>query len=81
MKLARNPEHHDKTKHIDIRHHYIRRLVETEQITLNHIPDPKQPAHILTKSVVKENFLRKRSLMGVRVPITEVVKRMRCQAS
>jgi hypothetical protein len=24
IRIAKNPEHHDKTKHIDIRHHYIR---------------------------------------------------------
>jgi hypothetical protein len=68
MKLAKNPEYHDKTKHIDIRHHYIRWLVESEQITLDHIPDLVQPADLLTKSVVKDTFLKKREIMGMQFP-------------
>jgi hypothetical protein len=75
MKLARNPEYHDKTKHIDIRHHYIRWLVESEQITLEHLPDVEQPADLLTKSVVKDNFLKKREIMGMQFPPKEPGKR------
>ena len=75
MKLAKNPEHHDKSKHIDIRHHYIRQLVESEKIILEYIPDKIQPADILTKSIVKENFLRKREFMGMQSPPKESAKR------
>lgn len=75
IKLAKNPEYHDKTKHIDIRHHYIRWLVRTSQVNLAHIPDTVQPADILTKAVVKVNFVKKRNIMGIRSPPPEAEKR------
>ncbi|OXA43043.1 Copia protein [Folsomia candida] len=65
IKLAKNDEFHDKSKHIDIRHHFIRDLVETNQVVLEHLPDKVQPADILTKSVVRESFETKRYLMGM----------------
>ena len=35
--LAYNPEHHDKTKHIERRHFYIRELVEELEITVPYV--------------------------------------------
>jgi Reverse transcriptase (RNA-dependent DNA polymerase)/gag-polypeptide of LTR copia-type/GAG-pre-integrase domain len=75
IKLAKNPEFHMKTKHIDIRHHYIRWLVKTGQVSLDYLPDKSQPADILTKSIVKEKFQSKRCMMGLQQPPGEVVKR------
>jgi hypothetical protein len=75
IKLAKNPEYHDKTKHIDIRHHYIRRLVETGCVVLDHVSDPKQPADLLTKSVARETFLSKRHIMGMENPPVQGTKR------
>jgi len=37
-KLAKNPEYHDKTKHIDIRHHYIRQLMDQDKVQLEYLP-------------------------------------------
>lgn len=68
IRLAKNDEFHDKSKHIDIRHHFIRDLVETNQVVLEHLPDKVQPADILTKSVVRESFETKRYLMGMVPP-------------
>lgn len=75
MKLAKNLEYHDKTKHIDIRHHYIRWLVATNQVELDHIPDTVQPADILTKSVGKDTFVKKRAIMGMQHPPATPTKR------
>ena len=75
MKLAKNPEYHDKTKHIDIRHHSIRSLIKKQQIILEYIPDSSQPADILTKAVTKENFVTKRYIMGIEPMPQESPKR------
>jgi hypothetical protein len=75
IKLAKNPEYHDKTKHIDIRHHYIRWLVDSERVSLEYVPDQSQPADILTKSVVKDKFIKKRQLMGMQDLPKEPLKR------
>ncbi|MEX5618483.1 Ty1/Copia family ribonuclease HI, partial [Pseudomonas syringae] len=34
MSMAKNPVFHSRTKHIDIRHHYIRTLVENKDVVL-----------------------------------------------
>ena len=36
--LAKNPVHHQRTKHIDIRYHYIRLDVEENTVDLTYIP-------------------------------------------
>ena len=47
--LVKNPKHHDHTKTIDIRHHFISEVVETKLIKLDHISSQENPADLLTK--------------------------------
>lgn len=49
--LAKNPALHLRTKHIPMRYHYIRELVENEVLKLMKIPGSENPADMLTKSV------------------------------
>ena len=35
--ITNNPVHHSRTKHIDVRHHFIRSHVETKRITVHHV--------------------------------------------
>ena len=49
MKLARNPITHSRSKYIDIRHHFVRDLVEREVIQLRYIPTDQNIADILTE--------------------------------
>ncbi|XP_072154388.1 uncharacterized protein [Bemisia tabaci] len=51
LALAENPVHHRRTKHIDVRHHYIREQVENKQIILNYVPDEQMVADVLTKPI------------------------------
>ena len=37
IELAHNPEHHAKTKHIDIQYHFVREHVTNNTIQLSHI--------------------------------------------
>ena len=37
INISKNPVQHSRTKHIDIRHHYIRDLVDDKVITLEHV--------------------------------------------
>ena len=36
--LSKNPEHHARSKHIDIRHHFIREQVAANHISLQSMP-------------------------------------------
>lgn len=56
IKLAKNPEFHKRTKHIDIRYHYIREKCESGEIYIAYVPTEMQKADILTKVLPRERF-------------------------
>jgi transposase InsO family protein len=51
FKLTKNPESHARTRHIDIRYHYIRELVEDGIIAPEWIPGKDNPADMFTKAL------------------------------
>ncbi|XXG77055.1 hypothetical protein AAC387_Pa08g1290 [Persea americana] len=65
INISKNPVQHSITKHIDIRHHFIRELVEEGVIVLEHISTEKQLADILTKPLDVSNFENMRKSLGV----------------
>lgn len=40
---------HPRTKHIDVRHHFVRDLISQEKLKLTYIPTNEMPADVLTK--------------------------------
>ena len=55
--MARNPQFHKRSKHIDIRWHWIRELVEDGTIVIESCRDPEQPADMLTKALARPKHL------------------------
>ena len=55
--LTKDPEHHVRTKHIDVQYHYIRKVVELGTVIVNHIPSSQNAADILTKPLNKTKFI------------------------
>jgi len=51
--LSENPVHHKRSKHIDIRYHYIREKVESNDVKLTHIHTQEQLADLLTTPLSK----------------------------
>lgn len=51
--LTKNPVKHGRTKHIDIRYHFIRSQVESGKICLKYMPTDQMVADMFTKSVPK----------------------------
>ena len=49
--LAKNLAFHSKLKHIQIKYHFIRYLVENKLVILEKICEFKNPANMLTKGV------------------------------
>jgi hypothetical protein len=47
--LTKTTKSHSKVKHIDIRHHYIRELVQTGELKVDFIRGTENPADIFTK--------------------------------
>ena len=50
INLAANPLRSARTKHIDVRFHFIRELVRTGTIAVKHIPTKEQRADICSGS-------------------------------
>jgi hypothetical protein len=57
--LLENPMFHDRSKHIEIRYHFIRDKLLKGAIKLQYIPTYEQLADILTKPLVKGKFVDK----------------------
>lgn len=66
QKLATNPVFHARTKHIDIRHHFVREVVESGQVTLEHVASDEMPADVLTKALTRPKHNRCVDLLGLR---------------
>ncbi|MCO5550336.1 hypothetical protein L7F22_003820 [Adiantum nelumboides] len=54
IQLAKNPVFHLKTKHIDVKYHFIREVLEDQQIRLMKIHTKDNPADLLTKGLPGE---------------------------
>jgi hypothetical protein len=54
--LAKNPSFHSKTKHIQLRYHFIRSALEDGQLKLEKIHTSYNPTNMLTKGVTKEKL-------------------------
>jgi hypothetical protein len=67
MALAKNPVFHARTKHIDIRHHFIRERVEAGDIELVFCKTEDMLADVLTKGLTKEKHNRFTEGIGLRV--------------
>ncbi len=59
-------KYHGRTKHIDIRHHFVRDQVEQGNVRLTYCPTKEMVADLLTKSIPANQFKSLRRQMGVR---------------
>ena len=56
LQFSKNPVSNSNSKHIDVRHHFLRELVRQEDIIVNHVPSEYQHADILTKVLAFDLF-------------------------
>ena len=62
--LAYNPEHHEKVKHVERRHFYVRELVENGLLTVPYVHTASSMADFFTKPLSAAQFyaLRNRTM-------------------
>ena len=63
IKIIKNPEHHKRTKHIDISYHFIREKFMEGIFNLDYISSGSQMADILTKPIPHPQFENLRNFM------------------
>ena len=66
--IARNPVAHGRTKHIDIRYHYIREAVQEGTVVLCFCPTSEMIADVLTKPLSRGQFEKFRLALGMVTP-------------
>jgi hypothetical protein len=65
ISVAKNPVLHSKTKHIEVRYHFLRDNVEKGKIALIHVLPHDQLADIFTKPLDQATFTRLQGQLGV----------------
>ena len=68
ISIAKNPVLHSRTKHIDIRFHFLRDNHERGHIDLIHVPSKRQTADILTKPLEQDTLLACEGSLGFATP-------------
>ena len=52
--IAENPRYHKRTKHFDIKHHYIHKQITNKNMVIEYLPIAQMTADILTKALPKQ---------------------------
>ena len=60
-----NPLFHDKSKHIEIKYHYIRDMVQRRAVKLRYVATDEQIADVLTNPLSRVKFEYFREKLGV----------------
>ena len=68
ISVAKNPVLHSKTKHIDVRFHFLRDHYKKGDIDLQHIATQNQLADIFTRPLDQATFAHLRGELGVCFP-------------
>ena len=59
MNMAKKPVQYKRTKHIDVRHHFLRDNVEKQNVVMKFCKTEDQLADIFTKTLSKECFIKR----------------------
>ena len=65
IQVAKNPEHHGRMKHLDLRFFWLRDAVENGAITVSYLPTGEMPADALTKPLSRQKVIEGRKMMGL----------------
>ncbi|KAH9769620.1 hypothetical protein KPL71_012083 [Citrus sinensis] len=65
IQLNKNPKYHERTKHIDVRLHFIRDEIANGVVNVVKVPTLTNPADVLTKAVPAVKFRNSLNLIGV----------------
>jgi Reverse transcriptase (RNA-dependent DNA polymerase) len=65
ISITKNDQYHPRTKHIDIRYHFIRHAVQDNQIHIDYVPTDDMAADMLTKALPRHKVLHLNKMVGL----------------
>jgi ATP sulfurylase len=65
IKMTENHVFHDRSKHIEIRYHYIRDMVQRGAIKIQYVSTDEQVADVLTKPLSRVKFEHFQDKIGI----------------
>ena len=65
ISVSKNPEHHGRMKHLDLRWYWLRDVVEAGLVKPSYVPTEDMAADILTKPLMRPYVEKCRKLMGL----------------
>jgi hypothetical protein len=77
VKLSKNLVFHDKSKHIEIKYHYIRDMVQRKAIHVQYLSIDEPVANVFTKPLARTKFKYFRERLGL-VENASLAKRECC---
>jgi hypothetical protein len=66
ISVAKDPEHHGRMKHLDLRYFWLRDAVQEGKIQVTHCPTDKMPADLLTKALERVKVSACVEMLGLR---------------
>ena len=75
LALAKNPEFHSRTKHIDIRYHFVRQKVEEGLVELEWVGTKLNLADGMTKPLGSTDFATFRLGIGMQIVMDDEARR------
>ena len=75
MKLADNPQFHNRTQHNDIRYHFVRDTLAAGEVTLQYLPAADMVVDVLTKSLPGDKQEKHSGAMGLRSACAKMTPR------
>ena len=64
--LSKDNQFHARTKHIDIRYHFIRECVADDKVAIKYIPTDDNTLDVFTKALLKRKFCNFVDQLGLR---------------
>ena len=65
IRIVKNPEFHERTKHIEVKYHYIRDQYQRKEISVHYVNTKEQIADIFTKPLAAADHQKFKTALGV----------------
>jgi hypothetical protein len=65
LAIMKNPTYHQRAKHIDIQHHFVRDRIQRGEVKFEHVESKLNAADMLTKAVSKVQLQKNRTFVDL----------------